>query len=66
MPTFAAGHGLALFNALTSPHISQQIPPVPPPSRRDTMPAGLAADRILTIRQTTQTIGKYPAAVKSP
>ncbi len=54
MPTFAAGHGLASFNALASPQISQQIPPVPPPSRRKSTAAAVADGQILAIQQTTQ------------
>ncbi len=38
MPSFAAGHSPALFNALASPQINQQIPPVPSPRRRKSTP----------------------------
>ena len=42
------------FKVAASPKFDLQDPPAPPQSRRDTMPAGLTADRILTIQQATQ------------
>ncbi len=54
MPASEPGHGAARLEATASPQFTQQDLPAPPKSRRDTMPAGLTADRILTIQQATQ------------
>ncbi len=53
MPAPEPGHGAAWLKAAASPWFDPQDPPAPPQSRRDTMPAGLTADRILTIQQAT-------------
>ncbi len=47
MPTFAAGHSLALFNALTSPRFTLPDPPAPPQSRRKSTPPVAPLDRSL-------------------
>jgi len=47
MPTFAAGHGLALFNALTSPRFTLPDPPAPPQSQRKSTPPVAPLDRSL-------------------
>ncbi len=51
MPAPEPGHGAAWLKAAASPWFDPQDPPAPPQSRRDTMPAGLTTDRILTIQQ---------------
>jgi len=54
MPAPEPGHGAARLKAAgASPSFNLQDPPAPPQCRRDTMPAGLTADRILTIQQAT-------------
>ncbi len=50
----APGHGAARLEAIPSPQFTRQDPPAPPQSRRDTMPAGLAAAQTLAVQQTTQ------------
>jgi hypothetical protein len=54
MPAPEPGHGAAWLKAAASPWFDPQDPPAPPQSRRNTMPAGLTAERILTIQQATQ------------
>ncbi len=49
-----------------SPQFTRQDPPAPPQSRRDTMPAGLAAGQFLAVQQTSQAPQATVAAVKSP
>ncbi len=66
MPAPDPGHGAARLEAIPSPQFTRQDPPAPSQSRRDTRPAGLAADRILTIQQATQRPADTVAAVKSP
>ncbi len=51
MPAPESGHGAAWLKAAASPWFDPQDPPAPPQSRRDTMPTGLTAERILTIQQ---------------
>ncbi len=41
-----AGHGAARLEASAGPRFTQQDPPAPPRSRRDSMPAGLVAAQI--------------------
>ncbi len=54
MPAPDPGHGAARLEAIPSPQLTRQDPPAPPQSRRDTMPAGLAAAQTLAVQQTTQ------------
>ncbi len=62
MPAPEPGHGAARLEAIPSPQFTRQDPPALPQSRRDSVPAGVAADQILAIQKTTQ----RPAATLPP
>ncbi len=66
MPAPEPGHGTARLEPAAGPHLTRQDPPAPPQSRRDTMPAGLAAGQFLAVQQTSQAPQATVAAVKSP